>query len=94
MQDEDGSEREENTKANEEMASPTRAYLRAVSVPKKKPMRKRKKTTQDNGNNIYYCYVNPLFSHPLSGPSSTSQATRVHTGLPGAQAGHRAQGVA
>ncbi|XP_063868678.1 jouberin-like isoform X1 [Scylla paramamosain] len=50
--DEDESEGEEHAKAiskADEVASPTRAYLRAVSVPKKKPMRKRKKTTQDNG---------------------------------------------
>lgn len=30
-------------------ASSTRAYLKAVSVPKKKPGRKRKKAVQDNG---------------------------------------------
>lgn len=35
---------------DEEVAtSPTRAYLKAVSVPKKKAVRKRKKTVQDNG---------------------------------------------
>ncbi|MPC21598.1 Jouberin [Portunus trituberculatus] len=59
--DEDESEGEEHakavSKADEEVASPTRAYLRAVSVPKKKTLRKHK-TTQDNGSLL-------LFPHPV-----------------------------
>lgn len=52
--DGEGDEEEAVFKAGEEEAeeaatSPTRAYLKAVAVPKKKPVRKRKKTIQDNG---------------------------------------------
>ena len=57
FQVEEESEGEEDveaiTKACEEVASPTRAYLKAVSVPKKKPLRKRKKTTLDDGNTYW-----------------------------------------